>query len=49
MRSMVLADLDQQHDITLENTIVQELAATFAEAPFLLADEIQYTQALAAH
>lgn len=44
MRSMVLADLDKDYDITLENAIVQELAATFAEAPFLVAENIDYTQ-----
>jgi hypothetical protein len=45
LRSMLLADLDNEYDITLENAIVQELAATFAEAPFLVAEDIDFLQA----
>lgn len=41
VRSTVLADIDKESEITLESAIVQELVATFAEAPFLLADDLR--------
>ncbi|RZM79212.1 hypothetical protein [Leptolyngbya iicbica] len=44
VQQFVVTDLEKDYEIALDNTVVEEIEATFAESTFLLADEIKYAQ-----
>jgi len=44
MQMLVVADLNKDYNIVLNDVVLEEVEADFAEAPFLLAENIKYTQ-----
>lgn len=45
VQTLVVADLNKDYDIVLDEVVLEDIEAEFAEAPFLLAENIKYTQA----
>lgn len=44
VQQLVVTDLNKDYAIAFDNTVIEEIEATFSEAPFLLATEISYRQ-----
>ena len=44
VQQFVAADLEKDFNMALDDSVVEEVEATFAETPFLFANEIKYSQ-----
>ena len=44
VQQFVVANLEKDYAITLDNSVVEAIETTFAEAPFLLANDVKYSQ-----
>jgi hypothetical protein len=44
VQQFVVTNLEKDYNIALDNSVVEEIEATFAETPFLLATEVKYSQ-----
>jgi hypothetical protein len=44
VQQFVVTNLEKDYNIALDNSVAEEIEATFAETPFLLATEVKYSQ-----